>query len=137
MAEASVGLIVTSIPFSTQYEYTPSYNDFGHTDDDAHFWRQMDFLTPELLRVLMPGRWACIHVKDRIVPGGINGLGFQTLSTFHADCIYHFKKHGFAFMGMKTIVTDVVRREQPDLPAGLDRSARTRPRWAAARRNIC
>lgn len=109
MAADSVGLVVTSIPFSTQYEYTPSYNDFGHTDDDGHFWRQMDFLTPQLLRVLMPGRWACVHVKDRIVPGGINGMGFQTLSTFHADCIYHFKRHGFAFMGMKTIVTDVVR----------------------------
>jgi hypothetical protein len=109
MAEASVDLIVTSIPFSTQYEYTPSYNDFGHTDDDAHFWAQMDFLTPQLLRVLSPGRWAAIHVKDRIVPGGINGLGFQTLSSFHSDCITHFKRHGFAFMGMKTIVTDVVR----------------------------
>lgn len=109
MADASVGLVVTSIPFSTQYEYTPSYNDFGHTDDDPHFWAQMDFLTPQLLRVLKPGRWACIHVKDRIVPGGINGFGFQTLSSFHADCIYHFRRHGFAFMGMKTITTDVVR----------------------------
>ncbi|MCO6386371.1 DNA methyltransferase [Aliihoeflea sp. 40Bstr573] len=109
MAENSCGLIVTSIPFSTQYEYTPSYNDFGHTDDDDHFWAQMDFLTPQLLRVLQPGRWACIHVKDRVVPGGLTGFGFQTLSTFHADCIYHFKRHGFAFMGMKTITTDVVR----------------------------
>jgi DNA modification methylase len=109
MPDNSVDLIVTSIPFSTQYEYTPSYNDFGHTDDDAHFWSQMDFLTPQLLRVLNPGRWAAVHVKDRIVPGGINGLGFQTLSSFHSDCITHFKKHGFAFMGMKTIVTDVVR----------------------------
>jgi DNA modification methylase len=109
MAENSVGLVVTSIPFSTQYEYTPSYNDFGHTDDDAHFWAQMDFLTPQLLRVLQPGRWACVHVKDRIIPGGINGMGFQTVSSFHSDCIYHFRKHGFAFMGMKTITTDVVR----------------------------
>ena len=41
MESDSVDLIVTSIPFSTQYEYTPSYNDFGHTDDDGHFWRQM------------------------------------------------------------------------------------------------
>jgi hypothetical protein len=47
---------LTSIPFGTQYEYTPSYNDFGHTDDDEHFFRQMDFLSPELLRVLKPGR---------------------------------------------------------------------------------
>jgi hypothetical protein len=109
MAGDSVDLILSSIPFSTQYEYTPSYNDFGHTDDDGHFWRQMDFLTPNLFRVLKAGRWAAIHVKDRIVPGGINGLGFQTLSTFHCDTIVHFRKHGFAFMGMKTIVTDVVR----------------------------
>lgn len=109
MPEASVHLVLTSIPFSTQYEYTPSYNDFGHTDDNPHFFEQMDYLTPELLRVLKPGRVAVVHVKDRIVPGGMTGLGFQTVYPFHSDCIAHFKKHGFAFLGMKTIVTDVVR----------------------------
>lgn len=109
MKTGSVDLIVTSIPFGTQYEYTNSFNDFGHTDDDAHFWRQMDFLVPEILRVLSPGRAAAIHVKDRIVPGGINGFGFQTLSTFHCDCIAAFRRHGFAYLGMKTIATDVVR----------------------------
>ena len=109
LAAASVQLILTSIPFSTQYEYTPSYNDFGHTDDDKHFWAQMDYLTPELLRVLEPGRIAAIHVKDRIVPGGLSGLGFQTVSPFSDDCVAHFKKHGFAFLARKTIATDVVR----------------------------
>jgi hypothetical protein len=69
----------------------------------------MDFLTPNLLRILKPGRMACIHVKDRIVPGGMTGLGFQTVYPFHARCIEHYTKHGFAYMGMKTIVTDVVR----------------------------
>lgn len=109
LAENSVGLIVTSIPFSTQYEYTPSYNDFGHTDSDPHFWAQMDFLTPSLLKALQPGRNCVIHVKDRIIPGGLTGLGFQTVSTFHCDAIQHFRRHGFAFLGMKTITTDVVR----------------------------
>jgi hypothetical protein len=109
MPEASVGLIVTSIPFATQYEYTPSYNDFGHTDDNAHFWAQMDYLTPQLLRVLQPGRICAIHVKDRIVPGGMTGLGFQTVAPFHAEAIDHYRRHGFAYLGMKTIVTDVVR----------------------------
>ena len=105
----SVHLILTSIPFSTQYEYTPSYHDLGHSDDNEHFFRQMDFLTPQLLRILQPGRNLMIHVKDRIVPGGMTGLGFQTVYPFHADCIQHYTKHGFAFIGMKTIVTDVVR----------------------------
>jgi hypothetical protein len=109
METDSVDLIVTSIPFATQYEYTPSYNDFGHTEDNAHFWAQMDYLTPELLRVLRPGRVAAIHVKDRIIPGGMTGLGFQTVQPFHAEAISHYTRHGFAFLGMKTIVTDVVR----------------------------
>lgn len=109
MEENSVDLIVTSIPFSHQYEYTPSYNDFGHTDDNAHFWRQMDFLIPSLMRVLRPGRVAAIHVKDRITPGGINGYGFQTVQPFSDECVAAFTKHGFAFLARKTIVTDVVR----------------------------
>lgn len=109
MESNSVHLILTSIPFSTQYEYTPSYSDFGHTDGNEHFFAQMDFLTPQLLRVLKPGRVAAIHVKDRIVPGGITGLGFQTVYPFHSRTIDHFIKHGFGYLGMKTIVTDVVR----------------------------
>lgn len=105
----SVGLIVTSIPFSSQYEYSPSFNDFGHNEDNAAFWAQMDYLTPELVRVLEPGRVAAVHVKDRIVPGGLNGLGFRTLHPFHAESIEHYMGHGLAFLGMITVVTDVVR----------------------------
>jgi DNA modification methylase len=109
VSDESFDLVITSIPFSTQYEYTPSYHDFGHTDDDAHFWRQMDYLTPELWRTMKPGRVVAVHVKDRITPGGINGFGFQTVSPFSDDCVTHFRKHGFAFLARKTIVTDVVR----------------------------
>lgn len=109
MPENCVDLIVTSIPFSTQYEYTPSYNDFGHSEDNEGFWRQMDFLTPNLLRILRPGRVAAIHVKDRISPGGLTGLGFQTVQPFHAEAIRHYMGHGFAYLGMITVATDVVR----------------------------
>ncbi|WP_288935616.1 DNA methyltransferase [uncultured Sphingomonas sp.] len=109
LEEASVDLVVTSIPFSNHYEYTPSYNDFGHTDDDAHFFAQMDHLTPNLLRALAPGRLACIHVKDRILFGSVTGDGVPTVNPFHAKCIDHYIRHGFQFMGMITVVTDVVR----------------------------
>lgn len=103
------GLILTSVPFSTQYEYSPNYADFGHSEGNDQFFEQMDYLTPHLLRWLMPGRIAAVHVKDRIIPGGLTGLGFQTVYPFHVDCINHYTKHGFGYMGMKTIVTDVVR----------------------------
>jgi hypothetical protein len=105
----SVGLICTSWPFTNQYEYSPNYADFGHSDNSAEFFKQMDFLTPELYRSLIPGRIYALHVKDRIIPGGLNGLGFQTVYPFHVECINHMVKHGFGYMGMKTIVTDVVR----------------------------
>ena len=109
METNSVGLIVSSFPFSTQYEYSPSYLDFGHNGSNEDFWRQARFLTPELLRVLKPGRIAAIHVKDRIVPGGLNKLGFQTVYPFHADAIREMTAAGFGYMGMITVVTDVVR----------------------------
>jgi superfamily II DNA or RNA helicase len=109
MPDDSVHLILSSVPFSTQYEYTPSFNDFGHTESNEQFWEQMGFLIPELYRVLQPGRACLIHVKDRITPGGLSGLGFQTAYPFHCDAIRHFCRHGFAYLGMKTIVTDVVR----------------------------
>jgi hypothetical protein len=109
MATDSVDLIVTSIPFSNHYEYTPSYNDFGHTDNNDHFWAQMDFLTPELLRILAPGRIYACHVKDRILFGAVTGAGIPTVSPFHAEALFHGMKHGFDYMGMITVVTDVVR----------------------------
>lgn len=105
----SVGLILTSIPFSSQYEYSPNYADYGHSESNKEFFEQMDYLTPNLFRVLKPGRIAAIHVKDRIIPMGLSGMGVQEVYPFHSDCIDHYKKHGFAFIGMKTIVTDVVR----------------------------
>jgi hypothetical protein len=57
----------------------------------------------------MPGRILAVHVKDRIVPGGMTGLGFQVVYPFHMHCTAHYVKHGFGYLGMKTIVTDVVR----------------------------
>jgi len=131
MPENSVGLIVTSIPFSHQYEYSPSYNDFGHTDDNAHFWRQMDFLTPHLLRVLQPGRVCAVHVKDRVTPGGINGLGFQTVTRISDACADHFERHGFAFLARKTIVTDVVRENNQTYRLGWSEQCKDGSRMGA------
>lgn len=105
----SVGLIHTSIPFGNHYEYSANYNDFGHNENTERFFEQMDFLTPELLRILEPGRVAAIHVKDRVLFGNATGTGMPTIEPFHAQCIEHYMKHGFQYFGMITVVTDVVR----------------------------
>lgn len=109
MEENSIDLIHTSIPFSNHYEYTPSYNDFGHNEDTERFFEQMDYLTPNLLRILKPGRVFACHVKDRVLFGNATGMGMPTMEPFHAQCIQHYMKHGFAYFGMITVLTDVVR----------------------------
>lgn len=109
MESNSVGLIHTSIPFGNHYEYSANYNDFGHNKNTERFFEQMDYLTPELLRVLEPGRVAAIHVKDRVLFGNTTGTGMPTVEPFHALCIDHYMKHGFQYFGMITVVTDVVR----------------------------
>jgi len=109
MDENSVDEIVTSIPFGNHYQYSNNYNDFGMNQDDEDFFRQMDFLTPNLLRVLKPGRVYACHVKDRVLFGNATGTGMPTMEPFHALTIQHTMKHGFQYFGMITVVTDVVR----------------------------
>lgn len=109
MEENSVDLIHTSIPFSNHYEYSPNYNDFGHNENTERFFEQMDYLTPNLLKVLKPGRVFACHVKDRVLFGNATGTGMPTIEPFHAICIDHYMKHGFQYFGMITVVTDVVR----------------------------
>lgn len=109
LKDNSVDEIITSIPFGNHYEYSANYNDFGHNATDDAFLEQMDYLTPELLRVLRPGRVYACHVKDRVLFGNATGTGMPTMEPFHALIIQHCMKHGFQYFGMITVLTDVVR----------------------------
>ena len=66
------------------------YEDFGHNKSDGHFWQQMDFLIPELLRVLKPGRIAAIHVRDRILYGHQTPSGVMEVSPFRMSVLRLF-----------------------------------------------
>ena len=105
----SVGLVHTSIPFSDHYEYTANYEDFGHNDGNDGFFAQMDFLIPQLLRVLKPGRVAAIHVKDRILYSHQTKSGLMEVDPFSDLTVQAFMRHGFLYEGRRTITTDVVR----------------------------
>lgn len=109
LGDNSIDLIHTSIPFGNHYSYTASVEDFGHNLNDGRFWEQMNFLIPDLLRVLKPGRIAAIHVKDRILYGWQNPSGILEVEPFSDDCVRAFRQHGFSFEGRCTITTDVVR----------------------------
>jgi DNA modification methylase len=119
----SIDEIVTSIPFSDHYEYSPSINDFGHNNGDDGFFKQFDFLVPELLRVLKPGRIAAIHTKDRIQYGKMTGHGMYTVNAFSDKTVQAFQKHGFLYMGRITIDTDVVRENAQSYRLGWSENA--------------
>jgi len=105
----SAGMILTSIPFGNHYEYAALLNDFGHNETDDKFFSQMDYLIPELYRILEPGRIAAIHVKDRIRYGWEHDSGFMWVDPFSDKTTTAFQKHGFLYQGRITITTDVVR----------------------------
>lgn len=102
-------MILTSIPFGDHYEYSDNYNDMGHNHGNDNFFKQMDYLTPHLLRCLKAGKIAAIHVKDRIRYSYQNGTSFTTIDDFSGKTVSHFQKHGFYLMGKITVTTDVVR----------------------------
>jgi hypothetical protein len=54
--DESVGLVVFSPPFPSMYVYTDDPLDMGNVADVEQMIQQFEFLIPELLRVLMPGR---------------------------------------------------------------------------------
>lgn len=109
MPDNHTDMILTSIPFGDHYEYSDNYNDFGHNHGNDGFFKQMNFLTPELYRTLKPGKIAAIHVKDRIRYSYQNGTSFTTIEDFSGQTVAHFKKYGFHLVGKITVTTDVVR----------------------------
>jgi DNA modification methylase len=119
-----VDQIVTSVPFGNQYEYSPSFLDLGHNEDNEAFFKQMEYLVPNLLRVLKPGRTACIHVKDRIRFGNVTGKGVPTVDRFSDKTADLFEKYGFNFMGRITIDTDVVRENSQTYRLGWSENAK-------------
>jgi DNA modification methylase len=131
MPADSVDLICTSIPFGNQYEYSPSFNDFGHNPNNAGFFEQMDFLCPELLRVLRPGRIAAIHVKDRIRFGNVTGDGFPIVDPFSDHTVTAFCKAGFRLLARITIDTDVVRENNQTYRLGWSENAKDSSKMGA------
>lgn len=108
LPDNSVGLSVSSWPFSDQYAYSPSLHDFGNCDDDSDFFDQMDYLLPELLRVTIPGRYAIVHCKDRIIYGSRND-GYRHIEPFSDKITAAMRTHGWLFFGRITVATDPVR----------------------------
>jgi DNA modification methylase len=69
LADASVDLTVTSIPFGALFSYSGKQDDIGNNRDgidfrDSQFGLHMRFFIAELFRATKPGHNCCIHIQQ-------------------------------------------------------------------------
>jgi DNA modification methylase len=101
LPDASVALSVFSPPFSSTYTYSPSDRDLGNVKSDAEFWQQFEWISSQLLRVMMPGRLVAVHVAN--LPTYQNTHGASGRRDFRGDTIRHFVEAGFVYHSEVTI----------------------------------
>ena len=59
----------------------------------------MDFLTPELLRILKHGRIYACHVRTEYCSETLLALALRPSPRSTAEATFHGLKHGFDYMG--------------------------------------
>lgn len=97
----SIGLSVFSPPFPGMYAYTDSERDMGNCDGVDEMLAHMDFLIPELLRVVKPGRLCCVHLCQLTAMKSRDG--WIGLKDYRGATIEHFSRAGWRFAGEVTI----------------------------------
>lgn len=84
-----------SPPFASLYTYSNSERDMGNCMSDKEFYKNMEFLAPELYRVIMPGRLVSFHCMD--IPAMKERDGFIGLKDFPGNLLRIFEKAGFIY----------------------------------------
>jgi DNA modification methylase len=114
---AAAGLVVTSIPFSSTYTYSPSERDLGNVRSHDEFFDQLAFISDELLRVVAPGRLVCFHVAN--LPTYANTHGASGRYDFRGDTIHHMVGRGFVYHSEFTIQKNPQAQAQRTKSKGL------------------
>lgn len=117
VADDSVGLIVSSLPFEDLYIYSDSEADMGNSANGEEFFAHMGYLIPQLLRVTKPGRLCVMHCKDLPLYKGRDGAA--GLRDFPGEIVKAFESHGWTFHSRVTIWKDPVTEMQRTKNHGL------------------
>lgn len=99
----SVHLSVFSPPFAQLYTYSPSERDLGNVRNLTEFFAHQDFISRELVRVLMPGRLMVVHCYDIQEYANGRADGQRGRQDFPGALITHFESHGFRWRARITI----------------------------------
>lgn len=91
----SMHFSIFSPPFAELYVYSNDYRDMGNAKNYKEFFEHFGYLTPELYRILIPGRLVAIHCMNLPIQKGKEGyLGLRNFSGMLVD---HMIEKGFIF----------------------------------------
>lgn len=113
----SVDFSVYSPPFASLYTYSNSDRDMGNANDYAEFERHFQFLAPQLIRVLKPGRLMSFHCMN--LPLTKERDGVIGIRDFRGQLIRLFEDVGFIFHSEVCIWKDPVTAMQRTKAIGL------------------
>lgn len=104
MPAESVDMIVNSPPFASLFTYSPSDRDLGNCASREEFLEHYGYIVRESLRVLKPGRIACIHVQQLTTTKASDGV--IGLTDFRGQIIQAHIDAGWIFHGEVTVDKD-------------------------------
>lgn len=113
----SVHFSIFSPPFAELYVYSNDYRDMGNCKNYNEFFEHFNYLTPELYRILIPGRLVAVHCMDLPIQKGKEG--YIGLRDFSGMLIDNFQKQGFIYHSRVTIWKDPVTEMQRTKAIGL------------------
>ncbi len=113
----SIHFSIFSPPFADLYTYSDNPADMGNCKNYNEFFEHFSFLTPELYRVMMPGRLVAVHCMDLPIQKGKEG--FIGLRDFSGMLVQNFTDHGFIYHSRVTIWKDPVIEMQRTKALGL------------------
>lgn len=104
VADDSVGLAVYSPPFASLFTYSPTLRDLGNSYSREEFLAHYGYISREVLRTLMPGRLAVVHVQQLSTTKATHGV--IGLTDFRGEVIRQHTADGWVFHGEVTIDKD-------------------------------
>lgn len=113
----SIHYSIFSPPFASLYTYSASDRDLGNCKTHEQFFAHMEFIVPQLYRVLMPGRLLSFHCMN--LPTSKERDGVIGLTDFRGQLIRLFADAGFIYHSEVCIWKDPVTAMQRTKALGL------------------
>lgn len=100
----SVHYSIFSPPFLSLYVYSDDPQDMGNSKTDEEFYSHFEYLIPQLMRVLKPGRLITVHCS--ITPMTMQHEGIIGLKDLPGHLVRLFQQYGFIYHSKVNIWKD-------------------------------